>query len=176
MWLPPIRYRTTRDSSTAAGIHALALHERTAKANGVNFRVAVEVSDVDLDQKRVVVDGIETITAKHLIIATGSRPRPLGVPGEKEYRGNGISYCATCDAKYFEDRDVVVIGGGNSAIEESLFISRFAKTVTIVHQFDTLQANKDAQKKAFDDPKISILFEHEPERSRSTVRWIWESW
>ena len=133
-----------------------------AKANGVEYRVAVDVTDIDLEKKQVVIDGVETIKAKHIVIATGSRPRPLGIPGELEYRGNGISYCATCDAKYFEDKEVVVIGGGNSAIEESLFITRFAKKVTIVHQFAELQANKAAQKEAFDNPKIEIMFEHEP--------------
>jgi len=133
-----------------------------AKANGVDFRAAVEVDYVDLDCRCVKIDGYETIKAHKIVIATGSRPRPLGAPGEKEYAGNGISYCATCDAKYFEDREVVVIGGGNSAIEESLFISKFAKKITIVHQFDHLQANKEAQEKAFADPKINFLFEHEP--------------
>ena len=133
-----------------------------AKANGVDFRSAVEVSKIDLTGKSVLVDGYETIEAKKIVIATGSRPRPLGIPGEKEFAGQGISYCATCDGKYFQDKEIVIIGGGNSAIEESLFLSKFAKKLTIVHQFDTLQANKEAQKKIFDDPKVNILFEHEP--------------
>jgi thioredoxin reductase (NADPH) len=133
-----------------------------AKANGVVFRSAVEVTSVDFDKKTVVVDGYETIEAKKIIIATGSRPRPLNIPGEKEYGGNGISYCATCDAKYYQDKDVVIIGGGNSAIEESLFIAKFARKMTIVHQFDTLQANKQAQEKALADPKIEFVFHHEP--------------
>lgn len=133
-----------------------------AKENGVEFRGAVEVSDVNLEEKSLLVDGFETIRAKRFVIATGSRPRPLGIPGEKEFQGQGISYCATCDAKYFQDREVVVIGGGNSAIEESLFIAKFAKKITIVHQFDTLQANKVAQAKIEKEEKISILYEHEP--------------
>ncbi|MBI9101458.1 MAG: FAD-dependent oxidoreductase [Spirochaetales bacterium] len=133
-----------------------------AKANGVEFRAAVEVNNVDLDCKCVKVDGFETIKARKIIVATGSKPRPLGVPGEVEYRGNGISYCATCDAKYFDNKEVIVIGGGNSAIEEALFIAKFASKITIVHQFDHLQANKEAQEKVFNNPKINILFEHEP--------------
>ena len=133
-----------------------------AKANGVEFRAAVEVNNVDLERKRIKIDGYETIKAHKVIVATGSKPRSLGVPGEDTYRGNGISYCATCDAKYFQDREVVVIGGGNSAIEEALFISKFASKITIVHQFDHLQANKEAQKKVRDDKKIELLFEHEP--------------
>jgi len=133
-----------------------------AKANGVDFRAAVEVNHVDLNAKTVTIDGYETIKAKKIIIATGSRPRPLGVPGEDTYRGNGISYCATCDAKYFQDKEVVIIGGGNSAIEEALFIAKFASKITIVHQFDELQANKVAQEKAFAEEKISFMFSHEP--------------
>ena len=133
-----------------------------AKANGVEYRAAVEIDYVDLDCKCLKIDGWETIKARKMVIATGSRPRPLGVAGEKEYAGNGISYCATCDAKYFEGKEVVVIGGGNSAIEESLFIAKFAKKITIVHQFDHLQANKEAQERIFADPKVEILFEHEP--------------
>ncbi|HUI70117.1 MAG TPA: FAD-dependent oxidoreductase [Spirochaetia bacterium] len=133
-----------------------------AKKAGVAFRVASDVSAVDLERKEVLLDGYETLRARAIILATGSTPRPLGIPGEKEYRGRGISYCATCDAKYFEGKDVVVIGGGNSAVEESLFIARFARTVTIVHQFSQLQANKEAQTQAFENPRIQFLFEHEP--------------
>ncbi|MBI9107315.1 MAG: FAD-dependent oxidoreductase [Spirochaetales bacterium] len=133
-----------------------------AKANGVEFRSAVEVSKIDLKNKSILVDGFETIEAKKIVIATGSRPRPLNVPGEKEYQGQGISYCATCDGKYYDDKEIVVIGGGNSSIEESLFLSKFASKITIVHQFDTLQANKEAQKKIFADKKIKFMFEHEP--------------
>ncbi len=133
-----------------------------AKANGVQFRVAVEVNSVDLESKTITIDGVERIRAKKIIIATGSRPRPLGLPGEKEYGGNGISYCATCDAKYFKDKEVVVIGGGNSAIEETLFISKFAKKITIVHQFDHFQANKKAQDTLKSLDNVEVLFEHEP--------------
>lgn len=133
-----------------------------AKANGLNFRSAVEVNSVDLNKKTILIDEFETIRAKKIVIATGSRPRPLGIAGEKEYQGQGISYCATCDGKYFKDKEVVVIGGGNSAIEESLFIAKFASKITIVHQFDSLQANQVAQQRVKDDPKINILFSHEP--------------
>ena len=133
-----------------------------AKNAGVQFKLAVDVSLVDLKRKKVIVDNYETITAKKIIIATGASPRPLGVKGEKEYKGQGISYCATCDAKYYQDKEVVVIGGGNSAVEESLFISNFARKVTIIHQFDKLQANMTAQQKAFANEKIVFIFQHEP--------------
>jgi thioredoxin reductase (NADPH) len=133
-----------------------------ATKGGVILRTAAELTSVDLEKKTVVLDGLETITARAIVIATGSSPRPLGIPGEKEYRGRGISYCATCDAKYYEGKDVVVIGGGNSAVEESLFISRFARSVTIVHQFAALQANKEAQAQARRNERIRFLLEHEP--------------
>lgn len=132
-----------------------------AKANGVEFRAAVELDEIDIETKSVRVDGFETIQAKKLIIATGSKPKSLGVPGEREYRGHGISYCATCDAKYYDGKDVVVIGGGNSAIEESLFIAKFARTVTIVHRSSHLRANQEAQAKAAAEPKIRLLLDTE---------------
>lgn len=137
-----------------------------AKSAGVNFRSAVDVTEVDLMKKFVVIDGYEKINAKKIVIATGASPRALNVKGEKEYKGRGISYCATCDAKFYEGKHVVVIGGGNSAIEESLFITKFASKVTVIHQFDKLQANKLAQEKAFSNPKIEFIFEHEPREFR----------
>jgi thioredoxin reductase (NADPH) len=132
-----------------------------AKAAGAEFRTAVDITAMDLPGKTIVVDGYETITSKKIIFATGSSPKYLGVKGEKEYKGQGISYCATCDAKYYENKDVVVIGGGNSAIEESLFITKFARTVTILNRSETLRANKIAQEKAFAHPKISFIYNRE---------------
>ena len=133
-----------------------------AKLAGVEFRSAVDINRIDLKQKSILIDELETIHAKKIIIASGASYRELQIPGEQALKGKGISYCATCDAKYFEDKEVVVIGGGNSAIEESLFITKFAKKVTIVHQFDHLQANKVAQEQAFNNKKIQFIFEHEP--------------
>jgi thioredoxin reductase (NADPH) len=135
--------------------------EQTHKA-GVKFKSAVDVSSVDLVKKEIVIDGFETIKFKKLVVATGASPRPLGIPGEKEFKGKGVSYCATCDAKYFNDKEVIIIGGGNSAVEESEFISKFASKITMVHQFDKLTANKEAQERCFANPKIDIMFECEP--------------
>lgn len=132
------------------------------KLCGTVYKVAVDVTHVDLHKKEVVIDEFETIKAKKIIIATGTSPNKMGIAGEKEYKGKGISYCATCDAKYYGDKEVVVIGGGNSAVEESDFIARFASKVTIVHQFDKLTANKKAQDKIAANPKISVLLETEP--------------
>ena len=146
-----------------------------ARGAGVEFRSAVEITEMDLENKNIVIDGFETIRAKKVILAMGSSPRLIGVKGEREYKGQGISYCATCDAKFYEGKDVIVIGGGNSAVEESLFITKFARHVTIVHQFAQLQANKASQEKAFANPKISFLFEHEPRefiKEGSSVRHV----
>jgi thioredoxin reductase (NADPH) len=132
------------------------------KLCGTVYRVAVDVTSIDLEKKEIVVDEFETIKAKKIIIATGTSPNLMGIPGEREFKGKGISYCATCDAKYYGDKEVVVIGGGNSAVEEADFISKFASKITLVHQFDALTANKTAQEKLFANPKISVLFQHEP--------------
>ncbi len=137
------------------------MSEQTKRC-GTTYKVAVDVTQVDLDKKEITIDAQETIRAKRIIIATGTSANRIGIPGELEYKGQGVSYCATCDAKYFVDKEVVVIGGGNSAIEEADFISKFASKITIVHQFDQLQANKTAQEKAFSNPKISFLLSHEP--------------
>ncbi len=134
---------------------------------GTIYKVAVDVTKVDLEKKEVIIDEFETVKAKKIIIATGTSPNLMGIPGEKELKGKGISYCATCDAKYYGDKEVVVIGGGNSAVEEADFISRFASKITMVHQFDALTANKLAQEKLFANEKIKVLFSHEP---RSFVR------
>jgi thioredoxin reductase (NADPH) len=138
-------------------------HQMTeqAKVNGVKFRSAVDIDQVDLENKTVRLDGFETVRAKKIIIATGSKPKLVGVPGETEFRGHGISYCATCDAKYYDGKDVVVIGGGNAAVEESLFIAKFARSVTIIHRSALLRANKEAQAQAAAVPKISFLMNTE---------------
>jgi len=132
------------------------------KMCGTVYKVAIDLTKIDLHKKEIEIDNFETIKAKRIIIATGTSPNYMGIKGEKEYKGKGVSYCATCDAKYFEDKEVVVIGGGNSAVEESDFISKFAKKITMVHQFDAFTANKQAQEKILSNPKVNVLFEHEP--------------
>jgi len=132
------------------------------KLCGTVYKVAVDITKVDLEKKEVVIDEYETIKARKIVIATGTTPNSTGASGEKELKGKGISYCATCDAKYFDNKEVIVIGGGNSAVEESDFISRFASKVTIVHQLDKFTANKKAQEKIFANPKISVIFNSEP--------------
>ena len=119
--------------------------------------VAEDVTEVDLaaDPKRVIVEG-DVYLARTVIIATGSRYRELGVPGEKRLAGHGVSWCATCDGFFFRDTDIAVVGGGDSALEEATFLTRFARSVTLVHRRDALRASKIMQERAFANPKISI--------------------
>jgi thioredoxin reductase (NADPH) len=135
-----------------------------AKHTGIDFKVAVDITSVDLVKKEIVIDELDTIKARKIIIATGASPNTMNAPGEKEFKGKGISYCATCDAKYFVDKDVTVIGGGNSAVEEAQFITKFARKVTMVHQFDKLTANQTAIEHLQANEKISVLYEHEPRK------------
>jgi thioredoxin reductase (NADPH) len=132
------------------------------KMCGTVYKVAVDITSVDLYKKEVIVDEYETIKAKKIIIATGTSPNSTGAKGERELKGKGISYCATCDAKYFDDKEVLIIGGGNSAVEESEYITKFASKVTIISRSDKLKANKKAQEKIFSNPKISVLYQHKP--------------
>lgn len=108
--------------------------------------------------KKVKTDGGE-YEAKAIIIATGAKPRPLGLSNEQEYSGKGISYCATCDASFFEDFEVFVIGGGDTAVEESLYIAKFARKVTIVHRRDELRAAKSIVEKAMANEKIHFIWD-----------------
>jgi thioredoxin reductase (NADPH) len=124
--------------------------------------VAEDVTEVDLkaDPKRVTVEG-ETYLAKAVIIATGSGYRELGVPGEKRLGGHGVSWCATCDGFFFRDQDIAVVGGGDSAMEEATFLTRFGRTVTVIHRRDSLRASKIMQERAFANPKIKFMWNSE---------------
>jgi len=124
--------------------------------------VADDVTEVDLkaEPKQVKV-GEETHLARTVIIATGSGYRELGVPGEKRLSGHGVSWCATCDGFFFREQDIAVVGGGDSAMEEATFLTRFARSVTIVHRRDTLRASKIMQDRATSNPKIKFAWDCE---------------
>ena len=124
--------------------------------------VTDDVTEVDLTaDPKVVKVGEETYLAKAVIVATGSRYRELGVPGEKELAGHGVSWCATCDGFFFREQDIAVVGGGDSAMEEATFLTRFAKSVTVIHRRDSLRASKIMQDRAYDNPKIKFLWDTE---------------
>lgn len=117
------------------------------------------VEDVQLEGDVKVIKGQKgEYRAKTVILAAGAHPRPVGCPGERELTGKGVSYCATCDAAFFEDFEVYVIGGGDSAVEEALYLTKFARKVTIVHRRDELRAAKSIQEKAFANPKVDFMW------------------
>ena len=117
-------------------------------------------NDVDLSERpfKVTTDSGEYL-ADTLIVGTGASPNHLEIPGEVELTGRGVSYCATCDGWFFKDKKVVVVGGGDSALEEGLFITRYASSVTIIHRRDELRAGAILQKRAMDHPKIDFIWD-----------------
>jgi len=125
--------------------------------------VGDDVTAVDLTGP---VKKITTHNGEHfattVIIATGSKYKELGLASEQRLSGHGVSWCATCDGFFFRDQDIVVVGGGDSAMEEATFLARFARSVTVIHRRDELRASKIMQQRAFDNPKISFLWDTEP--------------
>ncbi len=120
-----------------------------------------DVEKVDADKKVYLSDGT-VVEAKAVIVATGTKERLLNIPGEKENIGRGVSFCAVCDGAFFKDKDVVVIGGGNSALEESLYLTTFAKSITIVIRRDVFRAEKQIQEQIEANEKIHIIKKHIP--------------
>lgn len=124
--------------------------------------VSDDVTEVDLKaDPKVIQVGEDTYLARSVIIASGSSYRELGVPGEKRLSGHGVSWCATCDGFFFREQDIAVIGGGDSAMEEAAFLTRFASSVTVVHRRDTLRASKIMQDRAMANPKIKFAWDSE---------------
>lgn len=131
---------------------------KQAEEFGTQF-VKDEIQEVQLEGDIKVIKGRkENYEAKTIIIATGANPRLSGFKNENELRGRGVSYCATCDADFFTDLDVAVIGGGDSAITEAIYLTKFAETVTVIHRRDALRAAKSLQEKAFANPKIKFIW------------------
>lgn len=117
------------------------------------------IKEIKVDEPiKILVGEKTTYRAKSIIISSGANPRLIGVPGEKELTGKGVSYCSTCDADFFTDLEVFVIGGGDSAVEEAIFLTKFARKVTIVHRREELRAAKSIQEKAFNNPKIDFMW------------------
>ncbi len=118
------------------------------------------IVDVELEGDIKHLKGLKgDYYSKTVIIATGAHPKPIGCPGEQELTGKGVSYCATCDASFFEDFDIYVVGGGDSAVEEALYLAKFGKKVTIIHRRNELRAAKSIQEKAFANPKVDFMWD-----------------
>ncbi len=123
-------------------------------------KVIDTVVDMELEGKiKIIRCKKETYEAKTVIIAAGASPVLIGCPGEKELTGKGVSYCATCDAAFFEDFEVYVVGGGDSAVEEAMYLTKFARKVTLIHRRNELRAAKSIQEKAFRNPKINFMWD-----------------
>ena len=156
----------------AEGISGFDLMDKmTAHADrfGLEKRFATITSlDLTGDVKSVTLENGDVLTAKTIIICTGARPRKLDIPGEYEYSGRGVSYCATCDGPFYRNQEIAVIGGGNTAIQEALHLTKFASRVTIIHRRGELRATKILQEKAFCNDKIDFLWNTEVREIRGS--------
>lgn len=155
------------------GYDLMEKFEEHADKFGVKKFPMQEIEKVDLAQKKIYTKEYE-FSAKSIIIATGAQPQKLGVLGEKEFVGRGVSYCAVCDGAFYKDKAVAVVGGGNSAIEEAIYLTKFAKKVYVIHRRDKLRADKIIQERAFKNQKIefiwnSIVFEIQGENTVKSI-------
>jgi len=141
------------------GPELMAKMEEHARAVGTEI-IADHITALDLSKRPFTAtgDGGAVYTADAVILATGAQARWLGLPSEEKFKGFGVSACATCDGFFYRDKEVVVIGGGNTAVEEALYLTNFASKVTLVHRRDELRAEKILQKRLFDNPKVEVLW------------------
>lgn len=151
------------------GISGAELAEKmTAQASRFNLEIrsGAEVVEADLagPEKKILLADATAITSQAVILATGARPNKLNVPGEFELTGKGVSYCATCDGPFFRDTEIAVVGGGNTAIQEAIYLTRFASKVTVIHRRDELRATKIVQEQAFANDKIEFAWNSEVSR------------
>jgi len=146
-----------------SGYEIANIMKQQAKDFGCQIEANCELTDFDLtsDLKMVEIDEDEKFYAKTIVLATGGTPRTIGLESETKFKGKGISYCATCDGDFFQDKEIMVLGGGNSALEEAVSLTEYASKITIVHQFDNFQASTHAIEEAKNNPKISFIMENE---------------
>lgn len=149
---------------TVKGYELSNIMRKQAKDFGATIRTSLNLIRYNLEGeiKEVENDDGRVFKAKTVIIASGGKPRALGIPGENDFEGRGVSYCATCDADFFQDKKLLVIGGGNSALEEAVTLTKFASKVTIIHQFDHFQAFEHAIEEVKNNPKIDFIMSSEP--------------
>ncbi|MBN1416171.1 MAG: FAD-dependent oxidoreductase [Bacteroidales bacterium] len=144
-----------------SGYQLAAIMKKQAAAFGCDIisNVSIERLELEGELKQLTLIGGNTYSANSIILTPGGRSRTLGVPGEETFKGRGISYCATCDGDFFTGKEIVVVGGGNSALEEAVSLTRYAAKVTIVHQFDSFQAFGHAIEEARNNAKIRFIME-----------------
>jgi thioredoxin reductase (NADPH) len=132
-----------------------------AQKFGCVIKSNIRITNLELESKTksVEVNNKEVYTSHSIILATGGKSRTLGVPGEEKFKGKGISYCATCDGDFFQDKEIIVVGGGNTALEEAVSLTKYASKVTIVHQFDNFQALEHYVEEAKNNSKINFVME-----------------
>jgi thioredoxin reductase (NADPH) len=143
------------------GYQLSSVMKKQAKSFGCDIKSNIKITGLNLegDEKTVIVNDKIVYKAPAVIISTGGRSRMLNVPGEKEFKGRGISYCATCDGDFFQDKEIIVVGGGNSALEEAVALTKYASKVTILHEFDHFQAFEHAVEEARSNSKIDFIME-----------------
>lgn len=139
------------------GYDLMEKFEEHADKFGVKKFPMQEIQNIDLNSKRIITSENE-FSAKTIIIATGAQPMKLGVPGEKEFVGRGVSYCAVCDGAFYRNKVVAVVGGGNAAVEEAMYLTKFADKVYLVHRRSELRADKIVQERAFKNEKIEFVW------------------
>ncbi len=148
---------------TTKGYLLANIMKNQAKSFGCKIKSNLKIKSYELEGeiKHVVLEDGREFSGRTVILSPGGRPRPVGIPGEEEFKGTGISYCATCDGDFFTGKEVIVVGGGNSALEEAVALTQYAEKVTIVHQFDHFQAFQHAIDQAQENPKIEFIMESE---------------
>ncbi len=144
-----------------SGYQLASAMKKQAKNFGCVIKSNVKLAGLQLEgkEKTATLENGETFSAPAVILATGGRSRMLNVSGENEFKGRGISYCATCDGDFFQDKEIIVVGGGNSALEEAVALTKYASKVTILHEFDHFQAFEHAVEEAKANPKIDYIME-----------------
>ena len=143
-----------------SGMELMQKFEEHARKFGLEI-VMAEVKDVVFqDELKIVKTSKGDYTTKAVIVATGAKPKRLGVPGEREFTGKGVSYCATCDGPFFRGKDVMVVGGGDTATKEAVFLAKLARRVYVVHRRDQLRAEKILQERALNTENIEFLWSH----------------
>ncbi|WP_062050131.1 thioredoxin-disulfide reductase [Bacillus sp. JCM 19034] len=131
-----------------------------AKKFGAEYGYGDVKEIIDEGDFKIVKAGSKEYKARAVIVATGAEYKKMGIPGEKEFSGRGVSYCAVCDGAFFKGKELVVVGGGDSAVEEAVYLTRFASKVTVIHRRDELRAQKILQQRAFDNEKVEFIWNH----------------